>query len=181
MKTLAIIICWVGVLSLAAHLRFQQLDQRPFHADEATGAGITAGQLESGNYHFDPTHYHGPILSQLGARAARLNGENSWNAFTKFTLRQVPAVTGCLLVLVPLLGRRRFGDAPMLVAALALATSPLLVYYSRMYIHEILLALFGLLAIFQVAVHKRWWPVGFWVGLMFATKETFVKIGRAHV
>ena len=45
----------------------------------------------------------------------------------------------------------------MLIAALALATSPLLVYYSRMFIHEMLLGLFGVLALFQFTSGKRWW------------------------
>ena len=88
-------------------------------------------------------------------------------------LRLVPAIAGCLLVLLPLLGTRRYGHPPMLLAALALAVSPLLVYYSRMYIHEMLLSLFGLLALFQFAARKCWWPAGIWIGLMFATKETF--------
>jgi uncharacterized protein (TIGR03663 family) len=84
------------------------------------------------------------------------------------------AVVGWLLVLVPLLGRRRWGDAPMLLAAALLATSPLLVYYSRMFIHESLLATFGMAAVVAIWVFPRYAVPGVLVGLMFATKETFV-------
>ena len=59
----------------------------------------------------------------------------------------LPAIAGTLLVLRAAAVARRFGDAPMLLAAALLATSPLLVYYSRMFIHESLLVLFGMLAL----------------------------------
>ena len=83
----------------------------------------------------------------------------------------------------------------MLLAAALLATSPLLVYYSRMFIHEMLLALCGMAALlaltrnirwgespfpaeatgFHTALfrHLRWVVPGILVGLMFATKESF--------
>ncbi|MEM1083964.1 MAG: flippase activity-associated protein Agl23 [Verrucomicrobiota bacterium] len=173
MKSLFTILCWLAILVLGSWLRLDDLGSRPFHADEATGAKITSMRLESGNYVFDPKHYHGPILSELGELAARAAGETRWAELTKTPLRMVTAITGCAILLLPLLGRRRFGDLPMLLASLTLATSPILVYYSRMYIHEILLVFFGLLALFQFAAHRRWWPAGIWIGLMFATKETF--------
>jgi uncharacterized protein (TIGR03663 family) len=87
-------------------------------------------------------------LGVLAAPLCRLRGEDGWRDMTKLTLRLLPALAGVLLVMVPLLGRRRFGDAPMLLAAALLATSPLLVYYSRMFIHEMLLALAGMAAVF---------------------------------
>ncbi|MBK1826090.1 flippase activity-associated protein Agl23 [Haloferula rosea] len=174
MKRSILIICWLGVLLTGVFLRFDDLGSRPFHADEATGARITAQRLESNNYVFDPVHYHGPTLSGAAMVSARLHGMSRWAELEKAALRLVPALAGCLLVLIPILGRKRFGDPAMLLAGLALASSPLLVYYSRMFIHEMILALFGALALFQVASAKRWWPAGIWIGLMFATKETFV-------
>lgn len=174
MKSIFTILLWLVIFAIGAHLRLDNLASRPFHADEATGAKITSMRLESGTYVFDPIHYHGPILSELGELTARAAGENKWSDLNKQPLRLVPAIAGCILILLPLLGIRRFGHTPMLLAALALATSPLLVYYSRMYIHEMLLAFFGVLALFQFAARKCWWPAGIWIGLMFATKETFV-------
>lgn len=173
MKRSILIACWLGVALVGVFLRVNDFSSRPFHADEATGARITAQRLESSSYVFDPLHYHGPTLSGAAMISARLHGMNTWSELEKAPLRLVTVLAGCLLIFTPLLGRRRFGDAAMLVAALALATSPILVYYSRMFIHEMLLALFGALALFQLASARRWWPAGLWIGLMFATKETF--------
>jgi uncharacterized protein (TIGR03663 family) len=173
MKTATLIVCWISVVTLGAWLRFDQLSRRPFHADEATGAKITSLRMESGDYRFDPVHYHGPLLSGLAIPILKLRGESGWREMTKQSTRLLPATAGALLLLVPLLWRRRLGDGPVLLAAALLATSPLLVYYSRMFIHEMLLALFGLLALTSLARAPRGILPGLWVGLMFATKETF--------
>lgn len=172
-KHALIILCWLAVIGAGAFLRFDQLAKRPFHADEATGARITAARMESGDYRFDPVHYHGPILSSLAIPLCKGRGENGWREMTKTTPRLLTAIAGSLLLLVPLLWRRRFGDAPMLLAAALMATSPLLVYYSRMYIHEPLLVLFGMLALVSLVRAPRWGIPGFLIGLMFATKESF--------
>ena len=161
------------MLATGIFLRFDQLDKRPFHADEATGARITARRMESGAAQFDPTHFHGPLLADLAIPLCRLRGENTWPELTKGTLRTLPAIAGCLLVLLPLWWRRRFGDGPMLLAAALLATSPLLVYYSRMFIHEPLLVLFGIMALMALTRRPRWGIPGLLLGLMFATKESF--------
>ncbi len=174
MKHALIIACWIGVMAAGVFLRFDGLAGRPFHADEGTGARITAQRMESGGARFDPRHYHGPLLGSLAAPLCRLRGENSWRDMSKFTLRLLPAAAGVLLVMVPLLGRRRFGDAPMLLAAALLATSPLLVYYSRMFIHEMLLTTAGMAALFFLTGRWRLIVTGILVGLMYAIKETFV-------
>jgi uncharacterized protein (TIGR03663 family) len=174
MKQAAVIFCWICVAAAAAFLRFDELGTRPMHADEATGARITAQRMEGDGGRFDPRHYHGPLLADLAMPLCRLRGEDGWKSMTKTTLRLVPAIAGTLLVLVPLLGRRRFGDGPMLLAAALLATSPLLVYYSRMFIHEMLLTLAGVAALaFLTTMPRRGLP-GAMLGLMFAAKETFV-------
>lgn len=173
MKQAFIIACWICVAAVGAFLRFDDLAARPIHADEATGARITARRMESGGAHFDPKHYHGPVLADLTMPLCRVRGEDGWKEMTKHTLRLVPAIAGALLVLLPLVGRRRFGDGPMLLAAAFLATSPLLVYYSRMFIHEPVLALLGIAFLFSLTVCTRCGLPGFLLGLMFATKETF--------
>ena len=167
------IIGWIVVVAAAAFMRLEDLTDRPFHADEATGARITARRMESGGANFDPKHYHGPLLADLTMPLCRARGENGWLELTKETPRLVSAISGILLVLLPLAGVRRFGHAPMLAAAALLATSPLLVYYSRMFIHEPLLVLFGMAAMFSLAGGSRWGGAGFLTGLMFAVKETF--------
>lgn len=173
LKIITLVLCWIGILSVGAYLRFDQLSKRPFHADEATGARITSARMESGDYRFDPSHYHGPLLSSLAIPICTLRGENRWQDLSKSSLRLLPAIAGTLLLLIPLLGRRRFGDAPMLLAAALLASSPLLVYYSRMFIHEMLLVSFGMAAIFFLTRRPVHLLPGLLVGLMFATKESF--------
>ena len=173
MKHAILIACWLGVAAVAIFLRFDALATRPFHADEATGARITARRMESGGANFDPKHYHGPLLADLAMPMCRAHGEDGWREMSKSSLRLIPAIAGTLLVLLPFVGRRRFGDAPMLLAAAFLATSPLLVYYSRMFIHEALLGLFGIALLFSLIKAPRYGLPGLLLGLMFATKETF--------
>jgi uncharacterized protein (TIGR03663 family) len=166
-------LCWIVVIAAAGFMRFDDLAARPFHADEATGARITARRMEQGGSNFDPKHYHGPLLANLAMPLCRLRGETTWRGMTKETPRLLAAIAGTLLVLLPLAGLRRFGHAPMLAAAAILATSPLLVYYSRMFIHEPLLVLAGVAVLFSLAGGARWGGAGFLTGLMFAVKETF--------
>jgi predicted membrane-bound mannosyltransferase len=127
MQRAVIIVLWISVIVSGAFLRFGDLAKRPFHADEATGARITAKHMEPGGGRFDPKHYHGPLLADLAIPLCKLRGETCWREMSKATLRTLPAIAGALLVVLPLLWRRRFGDAPMLLAAALLATSPLLV------------------------------------------------------
>lgn len=172
MKTASLLLCWVIVFALALSIRFADLGERPLHADEATGARITA-QLMEADYRFNPKHYHGPTLAMAGGLSATIAGSSGWKDLEIAPLRAVTAATGLALVMLPLLWRRRFGDGPALMAALLMASSPLLVYFSRMYIHEMLLALFGILTLWQASATRLRWLAGLWIGLMFATKETF--------
>ncbi|NWK56251.1 TIGR03663 family protein [Verrucomicrobiaceae bacterium N1E253] len=178
------ILCWIGVLALAVGMRFEHLSKRPFHFDEATGARITAQRMDpASGYEFNPVHNHGPLLSAVASPICHLNGESTWPSMTKLSLRLVPAIAGSLLVLVPLIWRKRFGHVPMLAAAAFLASSPLLVYYSRMFIHEMILALCGLLCLTLIGRYSTSTSntsrnvsaalAGITLGLMFATKESF--------
>ena len=167
-------ICWVAIFAAAVFLRFEDLAKRPMHADEATGARITAQRMELGGTGFDPTHYHGPTQSRFAMTLCHWRGENSWAEMSKETLRILPAVAGSLLVLLPFFWRKRIGSGSALLASALLACSPLLVYYSRMFIHEMLLTLFGLAAMFALIYRAPAIVAGACIGLMFATKETFV-------
>jgi len=170
---------WIFVFVVAGAFRFIDLPAAPLHADEAVGARITGDRLEGGKYHFDPSHYHGPSLSWLGAQAARLAGQKSFAELDVFSLRSISAVCGLLVVLLPLLLRKWLGDAGALLAGALLATSPLLCQFSRVFIHEPVLSIFAAGAIACLA----WWLSGgglaaalgggLALGLMAATKETF--------
>lgn len=169
---------WLGILCLGLVLRLQNLSGPPLHADEATGARILADRLEAKGYAFDPRHFHGPLLSLSAMPLARLRGEATWASLDKWTLRIGPALAGALTLLTPLFWRRHLGQWGSLAAGALLATSPLLVYYNRIYIHESLLALLAMLALaglfrfLQRADHRSGALTGLCLGLMFATKET---------
>ncbi len=170
------------MLLLAGWLRLTGLETQPLHFDEATGARITARQLETGRYVFDPSHFHGPLLSNLSGLVLRWRGETSWPELTQGNLRLAVALAG-LLAVVGALGLRRFGGpGDGLAAAAFVATCPLLVYYSRVFIHEpiftavALLTLLVLLAFLQRP--STWTAVGLGVGigLLAVTRETFVVL-----
>jgi len=168
----------LAILGVAAWLRFADLSHQPLHFDEAaTGARITADRLELGRYTFDPHHCHGPLLSMGAAVVARLRGETTWSNLTKLSLRLTIALCSLLTVAGALLtGRRGTG----LAAAALVATSPLLVYYGRIFIHESMFVAFGLLVLLSLAAFLERPTrltaalVGIGVGLMAATRETFV-------
>ena len=163
---------------LALTLRVHDLGQRPIHADEATGARILSKQMQ-GDYSFDPQHFHGPLLHRCTAPIARLRGESNWSDLSLTTLRLSPVAAGVLMVLTPLFWRRELGAWGSCAAAALLASSPLLVYYNRMYIHESWLALFAMIAcaaVYRFATKpsaRNAIVAGLSIGLMFATKETF--------
>jgi uncharacterized protein (TIGR03663 family) len=173
MERVAVMLGWMMVAAAAVWLRFDDLAERPFHADEATGARITAMRMETGGGKFDPKHYHGPLLGDLAIPLCRARGEDGWKGMSKGTLRLLPACAGVLLVCAPLFWRRVFGDPAALLAGAFLAVSPLLVYYSRMFIHEMLLALLGVLALAAMTRGPRPVAAGILIGLMYATKESF--------
>jgi uncharacterized protein (TIGR03663 family) len=170
---------WLIIITLAGVLRLSNLETRPIHADEATGARILSQRLE-GDYQFNPKHFHGPLLSLLTEPLARLKNETTWQSLSIETLRLSPVIAGILLCLTPLLWRRIMGDYGAALSAGLFATSPLLVYYSRIYIHESWLALFGLLGLsfayrlYEEPNTKNALFTGIFIGCMFATKETFV-------
>ncbi len=173
---------WLAVFLLGAALRFFDLSEAPLHADEAVGAKITAERLEGRGYQFDPMHFHGPTLSLFAAWIGQLAGEKSFKDLDILTLRGSGALCGCLIILLPLLLRRWMGEIGALLAALFLATSPLLVFYSRVFIHEPLLTFFAAAALACLG----WWMSspsrlaalcgGLALGLMAATKETFAIV-----
>jgi uncharacterized protein (TIGR03663 family) len=175
MVRLGITIGWLLVAGISVWLRFDNLGARPMHADEATGARIAASRMSGEGGAFDPRHYHGPLLGDVATVVCQLRGEAGWKELTQETLRSVPAVAGTCVVLLPWFWRGIVGHGGALLAALVLSLSPLLVYYSRMFIHEMLLVVAGgaFLACWVGPRARPLWA-GVCLGLMFAVKETFV-------
>ncbi len=169
---------WIAVAVLALYLRMHDLSEAPVHFDEATGARQMAMQLDGEAPQFDPIHFHGPWLRESTVPIAHIRGEKNWRSLSVQTLRYNTVLAGWLLCFTPLLWRKELGAQGALAAAALLASSPLIVYYNRMYIHESWLALFGMLAcsgifrVIQKPDYRSGLLCGISTGLMFATKET---------
>ncbi|HOV76463.1 MAG TPA: glycosyltransferase family 39 protein, partial [Sedimentisphaerales bacterium] len=152
---------------------------RPMHTDEAVHADKYRLLLETGLYEYDPHEYHGPTLNYATRIAARLQGARTYAEVTESTLRIVPVVFGTFLVLLIAGLRQGLGFATV-ISAILVALSPAMVYYSRYYIQEMLLACFtlGLLVCGYRYSRTRSLPwifaAGAFAGLMHATKETAI-------
>lgn len=167
-------------LGLAALLRLPSLNERPMHNDEAVNA-IKFGKLwEHGGYRYDPNEHHGPSLYYATWLLGRLTSSPDFDHYSEARLRLVTVLFGLGLILLHPLLRDALGRLATVWAALFCAVSPAMVFYSRYFIHEMLLVFFSLLAI---AAAWRYWRsrkltwillAGAAVGLMDATKETFV-------
>ena len=168
------------VLAVALALRVPKLDTRPLHNDEAVNAVKIAELWEHGRYRYDPDEYHGPTLHYATLPLLWLSGARSTDDFNDARLRLAPVVCGAGLLILLLLFWDGLGRNAVLWAALFTAVSPAMVFYSRYFIHEMLLVFFTALtmgAAWRYAQTRlgRWAVmVGVGLGLMITTKETFV-------
>jgi uncharacterized protein (TIGR03663 family) len=168
------------VLALTAGLalRVVRLDERPMHHDEANQAVKFGALLERGEYRYDAHDHHGPTLYYLTLPSAWLRGQWTFASLDEATLRGVPVLFGAgTILLLPLLSAG-IGRTAVVTAAILMALSPAMVFYSRMYIQEALFAGFALAFVIGVGrVVTRgglaWAAMtGVAVGLAMATKET---------
>ena len=107
-------------------LRFYTLDLKLFHHDEAIHAWFSYKLLTEGTYIYDPM-YHGPLRYYVTAGMFALFGDSD------LVGRLIPALLGTLLVplLYPIYRLGYLDKKQTLVAALFLAVSPNMVYFSR--------------------------------------------------
>ena len=165
---------------LGAYYRVPVLSKRPMHTDEAILATKSAEFWTTGEFDYDPTDYHGPGLHYATKFIGTLAGWGGPETWSDTQVRVIAVVCGMLVILLTLLASDALGRFGTVVAMLLTAVSPMMVYYSRYYIMEILLVL--LVAISLVSLWrytqsgKRGWLVlaGCAFGLQHATKETFV-------
>src|SRR4051812_41973868 len=168
------------LLGIALALRCPYLAERPMHNDEAVNA-IKFGQLwEHGSYKYDPNEHHGPTLPYSTLAVARLTSTPDFVHLSELKLRLITVLFGLGLVLLVPLVADGLGRKGTLWAAVFTAVSPAMVFYSRYYIHEMLLVFFTFLTL---AASWRYWRTrklgwallaGAGAGLMHATKETFI-------
>jgi uncharacterized protein (TIGR03663 family) len=179
--------CVVLALLAGLALRLARLDARPMHHDEANQAVKFGALVERGEYRYDAHDHHGPTLYYLTLPSAWLRGQFTLAALDERTLRAVPVAFGAATILLLLLVAPAIGRDAVAAAALLVATSPAMVFYSRMYIQESMFAFFTLA--FAISLGRAVtepgmrWPVlaGVAAGLAVATKETSAIVLPAAV
>ena len=132
----------VLALGIGLALRAPGLTLRPFHNDEGVNAMKFRRLYVNNNYKYDPNEFHGPTLPYLTLPSAWLRGGGSFNDFSEAAYRSVTVAFGLGLILLLLLLAPDFGREETLWAAVFIAVSPAMVFYSRYYIHEMLLVFF---------------------------------------
>jgi uncharacterized protein (TIGR03663 family) len=166
-------------LTLGSMGRFTDLGKKPMHTDEAILALKTQEYWETGIFKYDPKDYHGPFLHHAARWLGSLRGMDP-ATLTEEQVRWVVGVFGLLLILSPVLLMDVIGRTGAGVAALLIAVSPMMNFYSRYYIMEVP---FVLQVIVFIASIWRWsqgknitwlFVAGIMLGWMHATKETFV-------
>ena len=126
------------LLVAAAALRFWDLGSRAQPHDESLHAVYSYYLYAGRGYVHDPL-MHGPFQFHAIALMFKLFGDS------EFTARVPAAVVGTLIVLTPLLFRKWLGSKGTVLAALFLALSPSLLYYSRFAREDIHIALWTVL------------------------------------
>jgi len=169
---------FLPIFCCALLFRVAALDRRPMHHDEANQAVKFRYLLEKGDYRYDRLDHHGPSLYYLTLPFAWIASHSSLASLDETTMRLVPAVFGIGLILLLLLLQDGLSRWSLIFAAVFIAISPVVVFYSRFYIQETLL-LFFLLGLIVSGWRyfkscKPGWAAaaGFSAGMMYATKET---------
>jgi uncharacterized protein (TIGR03663 family) len=128
------------IIIIAIILRFAFIDLKLLHHDESIHAWFSYELLTKGTYSYEPM-YHGPFLYYVTAGMFWVFGQSD------FVARLLPALFGTLLLpLVYFIYRLGYLDKRQaLVAALFVAISPNLVYFSRFLRHDVFQLFFTLL------------------------------------
>lgn len=182
---------WLAVLVVGLGFRLFGLGHRPMHPDEANQAWKTGLLWQTGIYRYDPAEHHGPTLYYLTQPVLWVAGPAEFAETTEVHYRLLPALAGMAVLPTLLAFRKALGNGPVLLAAWLTALSPMMVFYSRYYIQEILLVLFTLGVLGSFCCWRQ--SKGFWssvgwsamtggcLGLMAATKETWILAFTAIV
>ncbi len=162
----------------ACVLRFPSREIKTMHTDEATQA-VKLHEMMEGHYQYDPKDHHGPTLLYSRVVMNWFSGTD-WEHMTESKLRLTPALYGVALILLLVLAGDGMGKMALAWSAVFIAVSPLMVFYSRYFIMEVLLVFFTFGCIGcgwrYFMTRKPAWLIwaGICAGLMHATKETCV-------
>jgi uncharacterized protein (TIGR03663 family) len=160
------------ILLVTIALRFYALDLKLFHHDEAIHAWFSYKLLTEGVYSYDPM-YHGPFLYYVTAGIFSLLGDSD------LVGRLIPALLGTLIVplLYPIYKLGYLDRKQTLIAALFLAVSPNMVYFSRFLRNDIFIAFFTMVLLVALLYyferHKMRYALiaGAAIGLGMTAKE----------
>ncbi|MGC8668499.1 MAG: flippase activity-associated protein Agl23 [Chthonomonadales bacterium] len=164
----------------ALALRLPSLDARPVHADESVHMVKFHELWKHGTYRYDPNEFHGPTLYYSTLPVVWAMGRAHFADTTEGDYRLVTVLFGAGMILLLPLFADGLGRRSVVWAGILIATSPAMVFYSRYYIQEALLAFFTVACIacaWRYVRSGRWpWAAGASAsaGLMAATKETAV-------
>ncbi|HYM15060.1 MAG TPA: flippase activity-associated protein Agl23, partial [Dehalococcoidia bacterium] len=144
----------ITVAVTAAVLRFWELGQRTVQGAETTSS-LIASQLARGAGYEQLPVTHGPFHYMVTAAVFRVFGTGD------VTARAMPALFGVLLAILPLLCARQLGRAGSIAAAVMLAVSPTMLYYSRFAGPDVYLAFFTLATAmvlwrYLIEPHRAW-------------------------
>ena len=142
-SAVAVLLAIAGALAL----RVPRLATRPLHNDEAVNAVKVSELWQHGRYVYDADEYHGPTLHYATLPFLWLSGARNSDELDDATLRLAPVVFGVGLILLLLLFSDGLGAHALAWAALFTAVSPAMVFYSRYFIHEMLLVFFTALTL----------------------------------
>ncbi len=168
------------VILTAIAFRLPNLTQRPMHSDEAVQAAKFGLLLTNNYYHYDNSEYHGPTLYYLTLVPAWIGSAQILPEIDESTLRIVPVFFGILLVVLLYMLVSGLNWQIVTSAGIFTAVSPAMVFYSRYYIQEMLLVFLILAVIvsgyrYCISAYYGWAvTTGIFLGLMHATKETFI-------
>ncbi len=173
-------------LGLGSFYRFPGLERRPMHTDEAILAVKLSDFWQTGHFQYDPKDFHGPALHQVSWLWGKVAGWGDPMTWTESDLRLVCVLCGMGLLLVTLLFADALGRFGTAMAMLMCAVSPMMVFYSRYFIMEMLLVLLVALMLgcfwrYSQNGTRLWLLLGGCaLGFQHATKETFVlNVGAA--
>ena len=159
------------LVTAALGMRLWDLGGRTLHYDELLHAWYGWLYAVGNGYHHTPLT-HGPFLFHASAASFVLFGASD------VTVRLLPALFGTALVGLPYLLRREMGRLGALSAAVLLAVSPSLLYFSRFVRNDIYMAVWVLalvIVMWRFMERPRPWLLFAWVALWalaFSTKET---------
>jgi len=159
------------IFATALIMRLWDLGSQAVHHDESLHGFFSWKLLMGEGFEHNPL-MHGVFLFLSNAGVFFLFGDN------EYTMRVAPALFGAALVLVPPLLRNRLGNGGALLAAVMLAFSPSLLYFSRFARNDLIMAVWtlGLVGVMWRYIDERrprylYWAAAI-IALGFSTKET---------